>query len=154
VRSKNLVTRGNLDDRLATIAQWRIDHEGLASERWMAHREVHTVVEQSLRDYKRDANEWRATLADLRGTFIPKAEFVAEHRALEAKLHGEIERLASILVTLDVRIDGNTADIKDIRVEATGRRSVFTDGRSLLTTLGIGIGIVASILLILDRLRA
>jgi hypothetical protein len=154
VRSKNLVTRGNLDDRLATVDRWQHDHEVLATERWLAHREVHAVVEQSLRDYKRDANEWRATLADLRSTFIPKAEFVAEHRALEAKLHGEIEKLAGVVSAIDVRVDANTGDLKDSRVETTARRSVFSDTRSVLSMIAIIVGAVLSFLVLLDRLKA
>jgi hypothetical protein len=160
----DVVTKGNLDDRLDTVNTRYDDHIILATERWTAHRDVHEVVAESLREYKRDANEWRQTLADLRSTFIPKAEYQAEHRALEAKLHGEtdslssilhgeIEKLASIVNALDIRIDSNTSDIKDARVESLGRRSVFTDTRSVLTVLGIVLGAVATGLLIIDRLR-
>jgi len=148
-----MVTRGNLDDRLDTVKQRLDDHTELAKERWEAHRAVHDAVAESLRDYKRDANEWRATLSDLRITFIPKAEYLAEHRALEAKMHGEIQALASLVAGLDTRIDVNTSDIKDTRTEQIGRRSVFSDTRNLLATIGVGIGVVISVLLILDRLQ-
>ncbi len=150
----NVITRGNLDDRLDTVNTRFDDHIILATERWEAHRAVHEAVAESLREYKRDANEWRSSLIDLRSTFIPKAEYQAEHRALDAKLHGEVEKLASIVATLDTRVDTNTSDIKDARVETQGRRSVFSDTRSVLTTLGITVGVVVSVLLILDRIHA
>jgi hypothetical protein len=149
----DVVTRGNLDDRLATVHQRLDDHTELAKERWEAHRAVHEAVAESLRDYKRDANEWRATLSDLRVTFIPKAEFQSEHRALEAKLHGEVATLTGIVNALDLRVDSNTSDIKDTRTEQVARRSVFSDSRNLIATAGLVFGIVASALLILDRLK-
>jgi len=148
-----MVTRGNLDDRLATVEQARTDHTELAAERWEAHRAVHDAVAESLRDYKRDANEWRATLSDLRSTFIPKAEFMSEHRALEAKLHGEIQALTGLVNALDVRIDTNTGDIKDTRTEQVARRGVFADTRNIVAALALVFGVIASGLLLLDRLR-
>ena len=147
-----MVTRSNVDDRLETVKQRQDDHVELAKERSEAHRAVHAAVAESLRDYKVEANEWRQTLQDLRLTFMPKGEFLSEHRALEAKLHGEIQALAGIVTALDTRIDTNTSDIKDTRTEQTARRSVFADSRNVLGTAGILFGIVASVLLILDRL--
>ena len=149
----NIVTKGNLDDRLDTV-QMRIDGlVRLADERWIAHKEAHEAVEQSLRDYKRDANEWRATLADLRGTFLPKNEFSSEHRALDAKLHGEIQALAGIVATLDSRIDTNTGDLRTLNTEQQARRGLFSDTRSIITAIVAIIGGIATFLLILDRLR-
>ena len=147
-----MVTRGNLDDRLEVVGT-RIDGiQALTEERWDAHKVTHEVVAESLRDYKRDANEWRSTLSDLRLTFIPKAEFQSEHRALDAKLHGEIQALASLVSTLDTRIDANTADIKTAGTEQQARRSVFSDSRNILATAGIVFGLIATALLLLDRM--
>ena len=147
-----MVTRGNLDDRLDSVKQRMDGHWTLDDERWTAHKSVHEVVAESLRDYKRDANEWRATLSDLRGTFIPKAEFQSEHRAQYAALHGEIEKLAGIVAALDTRLDVVTGDLKDVHTEQSARRSVFTDSRNIIATLGLLFGIIASALLVLDRL--
>ena len=147
-----MVTRGNLDDRLATVEVRLTDHAAFDDERWNAHFNVHEAVADSLRDYKKDANEWRATLSDLRGTFIPKAEFQSEHRAQYAALHGEIEKLAGIVSALDTRLDVVTSDLKDVHTEQQARRSVFTDSRNIIATLGLLFGIIASALLVLDRL--
>jgi len=149
-----MVTRGNLDDRLETVLTLLADLDKLETERWEGHRAVHEAVAESLRDYKRDANEWRATLADLRGTFLPKNEFQSEHRALDAKLHGEIQALAGKVDTLDTRLDGAVGDIKDTRTEQVARRSVFSDTRTVITGLAAAAGLAVTMLLILDRLRA
>ncbi len=149
----DMVTRGALDDRLETILALLADLDKLELERWESHRAVHEAVAESLRDYKRDANEWRATVADLRGTFVPKAEFLSEHRALDAKLHGEVVALAGRLETLDARVDVNTGDIKDTRTEQVARRGVFSDTRSVLAGFAAIAGLVISALLILDRIR-
>lgn len=145
------MSKGNLDDRLATVTQWEVDHTALALERWTAHRREHETVAESLRDYKHDANEWRSTLQDLRLTFIPKAEFQSEHRALDAKLHGEIQALAGIVNTIDARLDQAQGDIKTQATESSARRSVFSDSRNVLATAGIVFGLIATALLILDR---
>ncbi len=147
-----MVTRGNLDDRLETVLTLLADLDKLEVERWEAHRAVHEAVAESLRDYKRDANEWRASLIDLRSTFIPKAEFMSEHRALDAKLHGEIQALAGTVATLDSRLDTAQGDIKDTRTEQIARRTVFSDTRSVLAGVAALGGLIVTVLLILDRL--
>jgi chromosome segregation ATPase len=154
-----MVTRGNLDDRLEVVRE-RIDgEERLIVERWTAHKESHRVVEQSLRDYKTSANEWRDALADrgtelieLHGSFMSKTEFQSEHRGLEAKLHGEIVALAGKLETLDGALDTVKGDVKDLHTESNARRSVFSDSRNVLATAGIVFGLIATGLLILDRI--
>ena len=146
-----MVTRGNLDDRLETVLTLLADLDKLELERWESHRLVHEAVAESLRDYKHDANEWRLTLADLRGTFIPKAEFLSEHRALEAKLHGEIQTLSGIVSALDTTVDTVKGDVKETRIEQIARRSVFTDTRSVVAAVAIMAGLVVTILILLDR---
>ncbi len=147
-----IVSTGNLDDRLATV-NGRIDgHINVENERWIGHKEQHSDLAHSLQEYKSEANEWRSTLSDLRLTFIPKAEFQSEHRALEAKLLGEISSLTTKFETLDQRVDANTSDIKTGATEQSARRGVFSDSRNVLATVGIIFGAVASALLIIDRL--
>ncbi len=150
----DIVSTGNLNDRLDTV-NGRIDgHINVENERWVGHKEQHADLARSLSEYKSDANEWRSTLSDLRITFIPKAEFQSEHRALEAKLLGEIASLTTKVETLDSRVDANTTDIKTGNTEQTARRGVFSDTRNVLATAGIIFGAVASVLLILDRLHS
>jgi len=149
----DMVTRSNLDDRLETILALLAQSEKLEVERWYAHKAVHDAVAESLRDYKRDANEWRQTLLDLRSTFIPKAEFQSEHRALDAKLHGEIQSLAGRIETLDNRLDTAQGDIKDTRTEQIARRTVFSDTRSVVAGIAALGGLIVTVLLILDRIH-
>ncbi len=147
----DMVTRSNLDDRFETIITLLTQGERLEVERWFAHKQAHDVVAESLRDYKRDANEWRSSLIDLRATFLPKNEFLSEHRALEAKLRGEILGLAGKLETLDSRLDAAQGDIKDTRTEQIARRTVFSDTRSVLAGVAALGGLIVTVLLILDR---
>ena len=147
----DIVSRGNLDDRLTAVRERMDGHWTLDDERWLAHAEVHRTDSITMRDYKREANEWRSTLSDLRLTFIPKAEFQSEHRALDAKLHGEISSLAALVSTIDARVDANTAALVASSTEQTARRGVFSDSRNVLAAIGVAIGIVASALLLIDR---
>lgn len=75
--------------------EWQDAHEELAGERWSAHREQHAgekelskqkwdshadqheQLARSLADYKRDSNEWRGSLADLRANFATRIELEA-----------------------------------------------------------------------------
>ena len=148
----DIVSTGNLDDRLANV-NGRIDgHINVENERWIGHKEQHSDLAHSLSEYKSEANEWRQTLSDLRLTFIPKAEFQSEHRALDAKLAGQIASLTTKLEALDTRVDVNTTDIKTGNTEQSARRGVFSDTRNVLATAGIIFGAAASALLIIDRL--
>lgn len=152
MKRKRVVTRANLHDRLEKNASEHLRIMEVSEERWAAHKASHEVIEQSLRDYKVDANEWRATLNDLRMSFLPKNEFLSEHRALDAKMHGEVVALASKVEALDVRVDQNTAEIKTTTTEQMARRSVFTDSRNVVAMIALLFGIVASALLLLDRI--
>jgi len=145
----SVVSPGNLDDRLDTINVRHHDHTVLDVERWIAHKEVHSAVAESLKDYKVEANEWRSTLQDLRLTFMPKNEFLSEHRALDAKLHGEIQALAGLVAALDIRVDANTSDIKTQNVDHDARRSLLSDSRSLALLI---IAIAGIALAVIDRL--
>jgi hypothetical protein len=138
-----IVTRDNLTDRLDSVAErtaghWTLDderweaHKELATERWLAHHEVHIAVAESLRDYKRDANEWRQTLTDLRSTFMGRAEYLAEHKALEAKMHGEITANTSKMEALDSRLDIVERAIQSINDREVTTRGVLSNGRNLI----------------------
>ena len=127
-----IVSRGNLDDRLANVNDHVDGLQLLANERWDAHKSQHSELANSLRDYKVESNEWRATLSDLRITFIPKAEFQSEHRALEAKLSGLIQNNATLIATLDARLDSVERAIQSINDREVTTRSVLSSGRNLI----------------------
>ncbi len=153
-----VVTRDNLADRLESVKErtdghWTLDderweaHKLLATERWIAHHEVHTSVAEALRDYKRDANEWRSTLTDLRGAFVARAEYVAEHRALDAKLHGEITANQARLEALDAKLDLVERAIQSINDREVTTRSVLSNGRNaILLALAIIGGVISAAL--------
>ena len=131
----------------------------LADERWTGHRREHDTLAVALAEYKTASNEWRGLvgdrgreLAELRSSFISKDEFRSEHKALEAKLAGDIGTVLSQLSTLDGRLDGVERAIQSINDRAIATRSVFSDSRNVLATAGIVFGLVASALLIIDRL--
>jgi hypothetical protein len=153
MKRKRIVTAGNLDDRLAVAEAERHRIEQLADERWVAHKDSHAVIADALREYKREANEWRSTLSDLRSSFLPKNEFLSEHRALDAKLHGEIIAALAKVEALDTRLDAVAGDVKTTSTEQIARRSVFTDSRNIVSAAALIFGVIASALLLLDRLN-
>ncbi len=149
----DVVSRANLDDRLASVNQKIDGLQVLANERWEAHKGQHDELAQSLRDYKSESNEWRATLSDLRLTFIPKAEAESESRALEAQVTGLINTNSTLISTLDGRLDTVERAIQSISDRQLATRSVFADSRNVLATAGVIFGAVASAILIFDRLH-
>lgn len=151
-KAKRIVTRRNLDDRLKVVKVRQQDRDVLSFERWQAHKEKHQDLAQQLREYKASANEWQKTFRDLSATTLTRVEFQSEHKALEAKMHGEIEAVKAMYLAIDSRVDLNTEGIKDQATEAKARRSVFTDGRSVALTLAAIIGAVLTVLLLVDRL--
>ncbi len=138
----DIVSRGNLDDRLSTV-NGRIDgHINVENERWIAHKEQHAELAASLREYKSEANEWRKTVSDLRSDFLLKSESVAE-----------IRRVESLVTGLDARLDSVERGIQSINDRSVATRGVFSDTRNVLATAGIIFGAVASALLIFNRLN-
>jgi uncharacterized coiled-coil DUF342 family protein len=126
------VSRGNLDDRLENVTGHVDGLQVLANERWEAHKDRHAELAQSLTEYKSEANEWRATLQDLRLTFIPKAEFQSEHRALEAQIRGLINNNSTLIAALDARMDSVERAIQSINDREITTRSILSSGRNLI----------------------
>jgi hypothetical protein len=145
-----IVTKGNLDDRLETVKTWMDDHEKLAAERWNSHRAVHDQVAESLRDYKKDANEWRATLTDLRTTFIPKAEYLAEHRGLEGKILALLATQESRISALDSRLDSVESSIQTINDREATTRGVLSSGRNVIALAFTVLGSLIALALYLN----
>lgn len=77
----------------------------LDAQRWEAHKTTHADLAAALREYKADANEWRKTLADLRETFLTRATFDAEHRALASDLTGDLKVLSGLLDAITGRVN-------------------------------------------------
>jgi hypothetical protein len=74
-------------ESLERMTNLRIDNlSALHDERWAAHRSEHAVLADSLATYKTDANEWRSSLSDLRGTFVSEQLWMVEHRSLMARI--------------------------------------------------------------------
>ncbi len=148
-----IVSRGNLEDRLAAVNQKIDGLQVLANERWEAHNGRHEELAQSLRDYKSESNEWRATLSDLRLTFMPRSESESENKALEAQFTGLINTNSTLVSALDARLDTVERAVQTINDRQIATRSVFADSRNVLATAGIIFGAVASAILIFDRLH-
>lgn len=81
--------RANVD----SLSERLTGHMRFDDERWEGHKDKHLTDAETLRDYKTAANEWRATLADVRGSMLSRAEWVAEHKALVATTASDIDRL-------------------------------------------------------------
>ncbi len=116
-----VVSRGNLDDRLDIIRAKLQGTDQVAVERWRGHKSQHRELASNLREYKAQANEWRATLTDLRANFELKAEASAESKRLEALISG-----------MDARLDLVERAIQSINDREVTTRSVLSSGRSII----------------------
>ncbi len=137
-----VISKGNLDDRMAISDQRVSGLQELANERWNGHKTQHDDLARNLREYKAENNEWRGTVTDLRADFLQKTESIAETRRLE-----------SLITGLDSRLDSVERGIQSINDRSVATRGVFSDTRNVLATAGIIFGAVASALLIFNRLN-
>lgn len=101
----------------------------LAMERWDSHHEKHKDLAQSLMEYKAAANEWRQTLADVRLTFLGRAEFVAEHKALVSTTEAALDRLEARMTTLERAMQTITDRQQTERLTT---RTIFGDLRNVI----------------------
>ena len=116
------------DERIASA-------KALAEEHWLAHDFVHQELARSLSEYKREANEWRATISDLRGAFVLKTEYEAKHDGLRAELFAEVkpieQRLGAVVewqLARDARERGVTSTL-------TAQRAVILVVGSIIGTV-------------------
>lgn len=141
-RMPDVVSRGNLDDRMAITDQRVSGLQDLANQRWDGHKTQHDDLARNLREYKAENNEWRGTVTDLRTDFLQKTEADSETRRLE-----------SLITGLDSRLDSIERAVQSINDRSVATRGVFSDTRNVLATAGIIFGAVASALLIFNRLN-
>jgi hypothetical protein len=129
--------RRSNDDSLAERmdGHWRLD-----DERWVAHREKHTDLAQSLSEYKGAANEWRATLTDVRGTMLSRTEYAAEHKALSSTITGDVDRLEARVVAVERLMQTITDRQQVTRDNFTAIRNVIVFGFTILGSL-VGLAI-------------
>jgi hypothetical protein len=91
--SREHVIHAGDHDRQHTQHEKDHNADDMAVERAMvAHAREHSIMDEALRAYKVEANEWRATLGDLRSQFVTAAEWNAEHRSLMTRVES-MERL-------------------------------------------------------------
>jgi DNA repair exonuclease SbcCD ATPase subunit len=115
----------------------------VADERWTSHREAHQALAASLAEYKEAANEWRATLNDIRTAGVTRAEYSAEHRAIEQKLEASV-------ATLDGRIDAIERLVEQANSERLATRVLLGSIRNLVL---LGFTILGGVLALLIYLR-
>jgi len=116
------------DERIAS-------QKAIAAEHWLAHDNVHIELARSLSDYKRESNEWRASLADLRNTFLAKSEFSAQHNALRSELLGEIKPLEEKLGTAREWQTARDARERGVTQTLTTQRAILLIVGSIVGTM-------------------
>ena len=140
----NVVSRGSLDDRLASVRERMDGHWMLSDERWSNHHEKHSDLAVQLAEYKAVSNEWRATLADFRGTAMTRAEYAAEHKALETKL-------TASLGALDVRLDVLAQSLQTLNDRDTTAATLLNSGRNLILLAVAVVGVSLAVLSFIEH---
>lgn len=127
-----------IDAKIEVIEERISGHWTLDDQRWVGHGEAHKEFSRSLTEYKSSANEWRSTLADLRGNFLTKSEFEAKYSALRSELLGELKPMEATLGTVK---EWQTA--RDARER--GVTTTLSAQRTVLLVVGSVVGTVAAL---------
>jgi hypothetical protein len=128
----------------AIIAERLASHAALADERWETHRESHDQLARALAEYKARANEWRATLSDVRSSGLSRTEHAAEYRVMRTELEALVHALELRLVIVE-RLAQTAIDR-----EKTAR-DLFGSIRSLLVVGFMVMGGLITLVLYLER---
>lgn len=123
------------DAKFNVLAERMAGHFVFDDERWRAHDRTHTELARNLTDYKRDSNEWRSSLSDLRATFQSKSEFEAKHDALGASLAAEVKPIESRLATVETWQLARDARERGVTSTLTAQRAVLLVVGSVIGTI-------------------
>lgn len=134
----------------------REKHDGekeLSEQKWKAHVEQHASIARNLAEYKIQSNEWRASLSDMRTTFVSNTEAKSLLGQAEGTHVGLLTKIESVDADLQHRFDELT---KRLDTEREERRDQYNlrigvqKGMSQTTAILVGvIGVVGSLLAIL-----
>ena len=119
----------------SVIAERVESNRRIADERWRSHEAFHVDLAKALYEYKRSANEWRATLNDFRSTGVSRDEYTAEHKLLEARLCGDIGKLATRLDALEHSFRSAADRDKAIRDSLNAARNTIVLGLAIIAGL-------------------
>lgn len=126
---------GIFDAQLALRDERIAGQKALEVEHWTSHDRVHIELARSLAEYKRESNEWRATIADLRGAFLLKTEFQAKHDGLRAELFAEVRPLEARLATAESWQIARDGRERGVTTTLTSQRSVLLVVGSIIGTV-------------------
>lgn len=126
----------------------------LSDERWHNHDRMHIDLAVNLKEYKETSNAWRASLLDLRGTFLPRAEYEAEHRATQADFGASVKEVtlasAATAAATESRISLLEDFVKTSKVRDETARSFFSNGRNIALFVVAVISTILATLSVLD----
>jgi hypothetical protein len=134
----------------------------LEAERWRAHKHAHESLAQSLAEYKSAANEWRSTLNDIRLAGVTRPEYIAEHKALEARVTALMDRMEAndqageakgeaVHRALEQRINTTDNALSTAATERQATYRLFGQARNLILVI---FTVMAGIIGLLVYLRA
>ena len=139
MRRKNLdrceEAHATIEAELALRDERISSQKAIDREHWLAHDGVHQELARSLIEYKRESNEWRATVSDLRGTFQTKAEYQAKHDGLRAELLAEVKPTESALAALKEWQLQRDARERGVTSTLTAQRAIVLIVGSILGTI-------------------
>ncbi len=130
--------RERLDAELALRDERITAQRDIQDERWRAHGDAHGELARCLSDYKKESNEWRGTVSDLRAAFVLKTEYGAKHEGLRVEIAAELKSIETRLGTVET-----WQLARDSRER--GVTSTLTAQRAILLVVGSIIGTVVAL---------
>lgn len=119
--------------------------KALELEHWTSHDHVHIELARSLSEYKRESNEWRATISDLRAAFVLKTEYGAKHDGLRAELFAEVKPIESKLETVSAWQLARDSRERGVTSTLTAQRTILIVVGSILGTI-LAVATLASLI--------
>jgi hypothetical protein len=129
---------GILDERMS--GHWTLD-----DERWRSHDRTHVELARNLVDYKRESNEWRGTVSDIRSSFLLKSEYMANHDGLRSELLAETKPISARLAVVETWQLARDARERGVTSTLSAQRGVLLVVGSIIGTI-LGVAALASLI--------
>lgn len=119
--------------------------KALELEHWTSHDRVHIELARSLSEYKRESNEWRATISDLRAAFVLKTEYQAKHDGLRAELFAEVKPTEARIANVETWQLARDARERGVTSTLTAQRAIFLIVGSIIGTILAAVSVASLI---------
>lgn len=126
-------------ERWEAHAEKHLAEKELAEQYRQSHAEQHTSIARNLTEYKAQSNEWRASLSDMRSSFVTNAEI----KSLLGQAESTHIAIGTKVEALDKRLDAEREERRDQYTLRAGQEQGISRTTAVMV---VAVGLIGTLL--------